>query len=359
MDDTLAYHSSEHVSRASRNGRPDCAALCPVTLDRQVVSRGVRVELTETCRRELIDAFGAGFNGGEFPLDRCVICNRPVTKGDFALEHQLFVEKGPGEADTTNAMRGPIGGTSPDDPLNVKRVRTLPRIWCYACSIENAKGHGVHRSSKAPPKTLLEHWEHIAKTLRENASDASLVSPEPATLIAPSAARLPPAAAGVAPGTTDDASAGGLLPDDGQVGPAVSAVQFKHPNFGVKRITAHLRQANGWNLSEKRVKRHMHAVYEHGALCRVGQVFDHSPAAAAGLVVGDVVVSMGGKDACGYADIKTTNVPLIRAKESIVTIVLREGEPKPLTLTLTPDVWDGAGLLGCMLHEIPNKSGSP
>lgn len=29
-----------------------------------------------------------------FRLDKCVVCNRDITKGDFALEHQLFKKAG-------------------------------------------------------------------------------------------------------------------------------------------------------------------------------------------------------------------------------------------------------------------------
>ena len=96
-----------------------------------------RLQRTVTLAGGAGTAFHSSSRAQDFPLDRCVICNRPITKGDFALEHQMYSAKD-SEKDA--------------DQVVVKRVRTFPRLWCFNCSIENAKGAFLCLPSSSLPR---------------------------------------------------------------------------------------------------------------------------------------------------------------------------------------------------------------
>lgn len=86
----------------------------------------------------------------------------------------------------------------------------------------------------------------------------------------------------------------------------------------------------------------------------VGNVYNGSPAAKAGLQTGDSIVAFG---ALQYADFKSVTesiVPAVKANvgKAIDVIVVRmvEGaQVRQIALSLTPQTWSGGGLLGCIL----------
>lgn len=49
-------------------------------------------------------------------------------------------------------------------------------------------------------------------------------------------------------------------------------------------------------VSDRRAKKFMFPVFQHGAICTVGEVFPRSPAATAGLAEDDVIVKIGTLD---------------------------------------------------------------
>lgn len=52
-------------------------------------------------------------------------------------------------------------------------------------------------------------------------------------------------------------------PADEEVLAAVLAVKSAHPDYGLARLRSHIKEANGWELSEKRVKKALAAAAEH------------------------------------------------------------------------------------------------
>jgi hypothetical protein len=87
-------------------------------------------------------------------------------------------------------------------------------------------------------------------------------------------------------------------------------------------------------------------------ICRVSEVRPASPAAAAGLRVGDLILEFGSLDRANFVDIVNSVVPeLTRNKGSPVRVLVeRAGQRVPLSLT--PNEWGGGGLLGCVLVKL-------
>ena len=271
----MAYHSSEHV-----------------------VSRGVQVQITDGCLKELSELSSE--------LSRCVICNRAISKGDYALEHQLYI--------TSDSASGD------GEEEKVERVRTVPRVWCFGCSIANAKQLRLPRPKSRPMSTMLAQWRRTQEQLSGGPPPAATVSDE-------------------------------------EVEVAVRVVQMRHPEFGAKRVAAALRERLGMTLSEKRAKKWMALpIFAGGAMCKVGTVFVGSPAEAAGLVQDDVLVLLGAAGSGrNYVDVATSVVPEIHEGVPVVATILRSTAPAPVSITLTPGRWGGGGLLGCVLKEMDDE----
>ena len=114
------------------------------------------------------------------------------------------------------------------------------------------------------------------------------------------------------------------------------------------------------------------------ACCTVGIVYKNSPAAAAGLQKGDVVLQWGmmqkgrslaqrfgfqpdlqaGGSGHGdaliastrYVDVPSSVSPIVRAFVGMpIDVIVRRGEAECLRLRLVPERWSGQGLLGCIL----------
>lgn len=130
-----------------------------------------------------------------------------------------------------------------------------------------------------------------------------------------------------------------------------------HPLPKAKRVATELRQRLQLTVSDKRTKKFMFPVFQHGAICTVGEVFPRSPAATAGLAEDDVIVKLDTLDGARnriaggepFIDIATSVVPLIQEGKTIEAIVLRSVADGPLLIELTPQQWEGGGLLGCRL----------
>lgn len=89
---------------------------------------------------------------------------------------------------------------------------------------------------------------------------------------------------------------------------------------------------------------------------RIDEVAAAGPAAAAGLCVGDELVSFGGLTA---SDLRTNGrlnlQPLalkVRESEGSVLLVVTRRAGRYHELSLTPMAWEGQGLLGCHLQPL-------
>lgn len=94
------------------------------------------------------------------------------------------------------------------------------------------------------------------------------------------------------------------------------------------------------------------------AFALVDIVSENSPAAAAGLLVNDKIVSFGAISLRSFStpQLAMQALPgLLRAHENqVLDVIVERGEnpsPENITLNLTPRRWSGAGLLGC--HVMP------
>lgn len=93
-----------------------------------------------------------------------------------------------------------------------------------------------------------------------------------------------------------------------------------------------------------------HHTVNHAAFARVDRVDDGSPAASAGLLVGDEIVQFGSISAANFANMQTVAAVVEHSKgKSLPVMVLRDGLQK--RLSVTPNTWSGRGLLGC--HIVP------
>jgi len=90
------------------------------------------------------------------------------------------------------------------------------------------------------------------------------------------------------------------------------------------------------------------------SMCTVGTVYASSPAAKAGLLTGDSVVAFGPLQHDEYKGVSESIVPIVKGSigKPIDVVVVRindKGEVMHAKLQLTPQKWNGAGLLGCIL----------
>lgn len=93
----------------------------------------------------------------------------------------------------------------------------------------------------------------------------------------------------------------------------------------------------------------------------VGDVAPCSPAAAAGMQVGDLVVRLAGVDATAAASSSSTLLQQVSAAlqasegHACAAVVVRAG--RRVALELTPRAWAGRGLLGCHLRPLALPGG--
>lgn len=91
------------------------------------------------------------------------------------------------------------------------------------------------------------------------------------------------------------------------------------------------------------------------SMCTVGTVYAASPAMQAGLCQGDSIIAFGPVQADEYKGVSESIVPVVKASvgKPIDVLVVRmsdkDQQVKQLQLTLKPQKWSGAGLLGCIL----------
>ncbi len=79
----------------------------------------------------------------------------------------------------------------------------------------------------------------------------------------------------------------------------------------------------------------------------VSEVHEHSPAADAGLLVGDAIVQFGWADSSSHDNLQAL-AKIVGASigQPIKIAVLRKTEATTIDLVLTPNKWEGKGVLG-------------
>jgi len=90
------------------------------------------------------------------------------------------------------------------------------------------------------------------------------------------------------------------------------------------------------------------------SMCTVGTVYVNSPANKAGLLTGDSVIAFGAIQSAEYKSVSDSIVPIVKGsvnKPIDVLVVRMDGtaQVNHIQLTLVPQEWRGAGLLGCIL----------
>ena len=91
------------------------------------------------------------------------------------------------------------------------------------------------------------------------------------------------------------------------------------------------------------------------SMCTVGTVYAASPANKAGLLQGDSMIAFGPVQADEYKGVSESIVPVVKGSvgKPIDVVVVRlndkDQQPQQVQLTLVPQKWSGAGLLGCIL----------
>ena len=113
-------------------------------------------------------------------------------------------------------------------------------------------------------------------------------------------------------------------------------------------LSQHIKQARPDLLVDWKIQ-----LREGKSMCTVGTVYQSSPANRAGLQTGDSIVAFGPVQAAEYKGVSESIVPLVKASVNrpidVVVVRLGDGQVKHMALTLTPQQWSGAGLLGCIL----------
>jgi 26S proteasome non-ATPase regulatory subunit 9 len=88
------------------------------------------------------------------------------------------------------------------------------------------------------------------------------------------------------------------------------------------------------------------------AFAEIDEVFPESPAASAGVAVGDRLLRFGGVDASNHDGLRALARLVQRSVgESLPLLVLR-GDTQRVRLELVPRRWSGQGLLGCHLRPM-------
>lgn len=70
-------------------------------------------------------------------------------------------------------------------------------------------------------------------------------------------------------------------------------------------------------------------------VCEIGKVFDESPAEQAGLLSGDIIIKVDGKEITGYEDYVERIKEIKSGKESVVLDIERNGEKKSISINIS------------------------
>ena len=100
---------------------------------------------------EELEKLRAEFGTDQLQLEKCPVCQRTVTHGEFGVDHIMFYLEG-------------------DEERETRKVRSTPRIWCGPCAKAHAKRNKKPYLRSRNEETLREAWQgFVSKYARARA----------------------------------------------------------------------------------------------------------------------------------------------------------------------------------------------
>ncbi|XP_076055808.1 26S proteasome non-ATPase regulatory subunit 9 [Oratosquilla oratoria] len=121
---------------------------------------------------------------------------------------------------------------------------------------------------------------------------------------------------------------------------------MKEIEAGLEKVHAEARASQQVDPDGANVASEEHIHFE--SFCKIDQVVPGSPADLGGLKVNDLVIKFGSVSNENFENLSSVGRVVQHSQNSPIKVtVQRQG--KNVTLTVTPRVWSGKGLLGCNL----------
>ncbi|XP_067025212.1 26S proteasome non-ATPase regulatory subunit 9-like isoform X2 [Acropora muricata] len=127
---------------------------------------------------------------------------------------------------------------------------------------------------------------------------------------------------------------------------------MKEIEKGIHEIHAHAREKKENERQTEEDKTVEDIASKIKAFLRVDSVAEGSPSSQAGLKVGDHILKFGSITGDNYNDMKDISSVVQHSKGIPLSVTVKR-EERTHTLSLTPNTWNGRGLLGC--HIVPEK----
>eukprot|EP00039_Didymoeca_costata_P014537 m.236367 g.236367 ORF g.236367 m.236367 type:complete len:195 (+) comp16047_c1_seq1:105-689(+) len=103
------------------------------------------------------------------------------------------------------------------------------------------------------------------------------------------------------------------------------------------------------NVRSEENTNEQHSYVEREAFARVGDVKAGSPAAYAGLEIGDVLLIFGSVNASNFTGMADIATVVKNSIGKVVRVMVKRNETSTKLLPLKPGNWSGQGLLGCQI----------
>ena len=97
---------------------------------------------------EELEKLRAEFGTDQLQLEKCPVCQRTVTHGEFGVDHIMFYLEG-------------------DEERETRKVRSTPRIWCGPCAKAHAKRNKKPYLRSRTEESLREAWQGFVSKVRE------------------------------------------------------------------------------------------------------------------------------------------------------------------------------------------------
>ena len=96
---------------------------------------------------EELEALKLEFGTEQLQLEKCPVCQRAVSHGEFGVDHIMFYAAGDGDKKT-------------------RKVRSTPRIWCSPCAKAHAKRHRKPYLRSRAEESLRDAWRGFVVKVR-------------------------------------------------------------------------------------------------------------------------------------------------------------------------------------------------
>ncbi|XP_068686616.1 26S proteasome non-ATPase regulatory subunit 9-like isoform X1 [Montipora foliosa] len=127
---------------------------------------------------------------------------------------------------------------------------------------------------------------------------------------------------------------------------------MKEIESGIHEIHAQAREEKENEKEQQEVKTKDGMESQLSAFLRVDSVVEGSPSSQAGLKVGDHILKFGSITGDNFRDLQDIASVVQHSKGTPLSVTVKRDE-RTQTLSLTPNIWSGRGLLGC--HIVPVK----